>query len=241
MTQINSKKDNDFSYLSGPRSRLKELGFAFKVMFEFIKGFRALHFTGPCITIFGSARISEDQETYKTTVHLASLLSKKGFTILTGGGPGIMEAGNRGAREAGGRSIGCNIELPFEQHHNPYLDRWVTIKYFFVRKVLLTKYSHGFVVMQGGFGTLDEFFEAITLIQTKKLKPFPIVIMGVEFHKHLIEHIQLMIKQGMISKEDEKLFLLTDSAEEAVAYITNIVKTDQFKIQKPIGVLGESK
>lgn len=234
----------ELNFLDGPRSRWKELGFAIRVFWEFIRGFRSLHFSGPCVTIFGSARFKEGHPSYEMTREIAAEMVKLGFTILTGGGPGIMEAANRGAKEAGGRSIGCNIELPFEQHHNPYLDRWVTMRYFFVRKVLLTKYSYAFVVMPGGFGTLDEFFEAITLIQTKKLKPFPIVIMGVEYHKHLLEHIDLMIKHGTISQEDMKLYCVTDSVSEAAKFIEehSVIKYDLKDIEhpKPNPILGEN-
>src|SRR5690606_19893038 len=139
--------------------------FTLKILFEFIRGFRALHFVGPCVTVFGSARFKEDHPAYEQARQVGAGLAKLGFTVMTGGGPGIMEAANRGAKDVGGRSVGCNIVLPFEQTANPYLDRWVNIRYFFVRKVLLTKYSYGFVVMPGGFGTLDEYFEALTLIQ----------------------------------------------------------------------------
>jgi uncharacterized protein (TIGR00730 family) len=234
----------ELGFLDGPRSRWKELGFAIRVFFEFIKGFRALHFTGPCVTIFGSARFKEGHPSYEMTKAISAEVVKLGFTVLTGGGPGIMEAANKGAKEAGGRSVGCNIELPFEQHHNPYLDRWVTMRYFFVRKVLLTKYSYAFVVMPGGFGTLDEFFEAITLIQTQKLKPFPIVIMGKDYHKHLLEHIELMVKHGTISEEDKKLYCVTDDVAEAAVFIKehSVVKYDlkTLPAPKPNPILGES-
>lgn len=241
---MNHKTSEELNFLEGPRSRWSELRFSFNVLFEFIKGFRALHFSGPCVTVFGSARFKEDHPNYKTTVELSGKISKLGFTILTGGGPGIMEAANRGAKEAGGKSIGCNIELPHEQHQNPYLDRWVNMKYFFVRKVLLTKYSYAFVVMPGGFGTLDEFFEALTLIQTKKLQTFPMVIIGREYHQHLIKHIDLMIEQGTVSPEDLKLLFITDSIDDAVNYIEEhaINKYDLRKKPKvkPSRLLGES-
>ncbi|MEY2793441.1 MAG: hypothetical protein RJA76_1433, partial [Bacteroidota bacterium] len=148
----------EFDYLKGARSRWKELVFSFDVLLEFIKGFRNLHFIGPCITIFGSARFDSNHEYYQNARELAQKLGEAGFAIMTGGGPGIMEAANRGAHEAGALSLGCNIELPFEQKPNPYLNKFVTIRYFFVRKELLRKYSSGFVVMPGGLGTLDEFF-----------------------------------------------------------------------------------
>lgn len=210
---------SEIKFLSGPQSRWKELKFSLQVLFEFIKGFRALHFVGPCVTIFGSARFKSGHPFYEKTVALSGKIAELGFTIMTGGGPGIMEAANKGAKDVGGRSVGCNIVLPMEQTPNPYLDKWVNIKYFFVRKTLLIKYSYAFVVMPGGFGTLDEYFEALTLIQTRKISEFPIVIFDREFHKDLIEHIEKMKAAGTISAEDESLFLVTDSVDEAVAFI----------------------
>jgi hypothetical protein len=210
---------SEIKFLEGPQNRRKDFTFAIKVLFEFIKGFQALHFVGPCVTIFGSARFKDGHPFYEKTEELAAKIAQLGFTIMTGGGPGIMEAANKGAREAGGRSVGCNIVLPHEQHENPYLDKWVNIKYFFVRKTLLIKYSYAFVVMPGGFGTLDEYFEALTLIQTKMILEFPIVIFDTEFHKQLIQHINTMKSAGTISPEDPNLFLFTDSVDEAVAYI----------------------
>lgn len=209
----------EIKFLEGPQSRWKEFKFAISVLFEFIKGLRALHFVGPCVTVFGSARFEEDHPDYKLARELSGRIAKLGFTIMTGGGPGIMEAANRGAREVGGRSVGCNIELPHEQYANPYMDKWVDIKYFFVRKTLLTKYSYAFVVMPGGFGTLDEYFESITLMQTKKISDFPVVIMDKEFYKNIIAHIEVMKAEGTISPNDTDLFFFTDSVDEAVDYI----------------------
>ncbi|MBU3714891.1 MAG: TIGR00730 family Rossman fold protein [Ferruginibacter sp.] len=206
-------------FLVGPQNRWKEFKFAFNVFLEFIKGFRSLHFAGPCVTVFGSARFKEDHEYYKKTQELSGEIARLGFTIMTGGGPGIMEAANRGAKDVGGRSVGCNIILPFEQKENEYLDKFVNIKYFFVRKTLLIKYSYAFIVMPGGFGTLDEYFEALTLIQTKMLKEFPIIIFDKAFHKEVIEHIEFMKQKGTISAEDLDLCLFTDSVEEAVEHI----------------------
>lgn len=211
----------EIKFLEGPQSRWNELKFTVRVLFEFIKGFRKLHFVGPCVTVFGSARFKEGHPHYELARNLSAKIAQLGFTIMTGGGPGIMEAANRGAREVGGRSVGCNIELPHEQNPNPYMDKWVDIKYFFVRKTLLSKYSYAFVVMPGGFGTLDEFFEAITLIQTKMVSDFPVVIMDTEFHKHIMAHVDLMRQQGTISPDDHKLFIFTDNVDEAVAYIQN--------------------
>ena len=206
-------------FLAGPHSRIREFFFLIKVLLEFIKGFRALHFVGPCVTVFGSARFKEDHPDYQTARELGKGLSRLGFTVITGGGPGIMEAANRGAKEIGGRSVGCNIVLPQEQHTNYYLDKWVSIRYFFVRKVLLSKYSYAFIVMPGGFGTLDEFFEALTLIQTNFIKKFPVVLMDKNFHKNLNAHFELMVAEGTIKKKDLKLLLYTDSVKEAIAHI----------------------
>ncbi|MDI1234197.1 MAG: TIGR00730 family Rossman fold protein [bacterium] len=213
-------KHEPISYLEGPRSRTDELIFTIKVVFQFIKGFRALHFVGPCITVFGSARFKEDHVYYKMAREVSAKIAQLGFTIMTGGGPGIMEAANRGAKDVGGKSVGCNIELPFEQHPNPYLDKWTNIKYFFVRKVLLLKYSYGFVVMPGGFGTMDEFFEALTLIQTGMIQKFPIVIMGSEFHEDLVNYIEDMKLAGTISAEDSHFYLITNDINEAALHIS---------------------
>lgn len=212
----------DQTLLQGPNRRLKELSLLFAVVRDFFRGFRALHFVGPCITVFGSARFKEDHPYYQKARALGAAIARRGFTIMTGGGPGIMEAANRGAFESGGRSVGCNIELPFEQQHNPYLQRWVTMKYFFVRKVLLTKYSYGFVIMPGGFGTLDEMFEALTLIQTKKVRNFPVVVMGCEFWGQLRGLIDDMVKNGTISPEDLDLILWTDDVEEAAEHLVQV-------------------
>lgn len=216
-TPVGSKSEAEF--LEGPRSRWKELKFLFKVMREFVYGFRKLHFTGPCITVFGSARFDENHKYYIEARRIGQEIAKLGFTIITGGGPGIMEAANRGAKDAGGRSIGCNIILPHEQHPNKYLDKWVDFDLFFVRKTLLSKYSYGFVVMPGGYGTLDEFFEALTLIQTGKFQKFPIVLMGKEYHADLIKHLERLSVEKTIDPVDLRLFLVTDSVEEAIAHI----------------------
>lgn len=213
------KLKTEIQFLEGPQSRWKDFKYIVSVFFEFIKGFRALHFVGPCVTVFGSARFKEDHPFYKDARKLSGEIAKLGFTIMTGGGPGIMEAANRGAKDVGGKSVGCNIVLPHEQHHNPYLDKWVDIKYFFLRKMLLIKYSYAFVVMPGGFGTLDEFYEALTLVQTKKINTFPIIIWDKEFYQHILLHNQLMAREGTISLNDENLYLVSDSIEQTVAYI----------------------
>ena len=169
-----------------------------RVVFDFLRGFRVLHFVGPCVTVFGSARVGQESPYYDTARKMGAAIARLGFTVMTGAGPGIMEAANRGAKEVGGRSVGCNIELPFEQAANPYLDRCVRLHYFFVRKALLIKYSYAFVIMPGGAGTLDELSEALTLIQTGKIKNFPIVIMGMDYWRELIGFIEKMAKTGMI-------------------------------------------
>ncbi|MFD1613881.1 LOG family protein [Gelatiniphilus marinus] len=230
-------------FVRGPLSRFKELSFAFKVFFNFIKAFRKMHFIGPCVTVFGSARFTNDSEHYKNAEKIGAALAKTGFTVMTGGGPGIMEAANKGAFEAGGNSVGCNIILPFEQKPNPYLHKWIDIPYFFLRKVILVKYSYAFVVMPGGIGTLDELFEALTLIQTKVIKDFPVVIFDSVYHKELCEHIQLMAENESISPEDMKLLFVTDSVEDVIKHIEkySIKKFGLVSKQdKPKWWLGES-
>ena len=209
----------EIQFLEGPHSRLKELKFTLQTMTDLIRGLRALHFIGPCITVFGSARFSEVHPYYELTRRAAAEFARLGFTILTGGGPGLMEAANRGAKDVGGRSVGCNIQLPVEQAPNPYLDKWVYMRHFFLRKVLLVKYSFAFVVMPGGFGTLDEYFEALTLIQTHKIHDFPVIIFGKEYHRELLEHIRVMQQNATIGERDNRLYLVTDDIEEAVALI----------------------
>src|SRR5213083_712274 len=209
----------DEIFLEGPRSRLTEFFTLLRVMRDFLRGFRTLHFVAPCVTVFGSARVKPDDPHYELALKMGAAIARLGFTVMTGGGPGIMEAANRGAKEVGGRSVGCNIELPFEQVSNMYLDRCVRLHYFFVRKALLVKYSYAFVVMPGGAGTLDELFEALTLIQNGKIKHFPIVIMGTDYWTQLIGFIEQMAQQGTISASDLSLIYATDSVEEAIAHI----------------------
>ena len=205
--------------LEGPHSRRAELLFLLRAGRDFIRGFRALHFVGPCVTVFGSARFDERHRYYAMAREVGAALAGMGFTVMTGGGPGVMEAANRGAREAGGVSVGCNIELAFEQKPNPYLDRWVTTRYFWVRKVLLVKYSYAFVVMPGGFGTLDELTEALTLIQTRKILQFPVVLMGRDYWAPFLAMLKTMIDAGTIAAADLDLMLVTDSVAEAMAHI----------------------
>lgn len=207
-------------FLEGPRTRRFEFFRAIRILMEFIRGFRRLHFVGPCVTVFGSARFHEDNEYYQLARRVGAELAGVGFTVMTGGGPGIMEAANRGAKEAGGTSIGCNIVLPMEQKPNPYLDRWITFRYFFVRKVMLVKYSYAFIVLPGGFGTMDELFEAATLIQTGKIRDFPIVLMGREYWQPLLDFMNhRLVAQGTIDARDMERIFVTDSPREAVAHV----------------------
>lgn len=213
-------------YLDGPNTRSYEFGFLLKVMWQFFTGIRKLHFENPCITVFGSARFTEDNAYYIAAREFGKRIAALGFSTMTGGGPGIMEAANRGAFENGGNSIGCNIVLPHEQKENPYVDKSITFDYFFVRKTLLIKYSYAFIIMPGGFGTMDEFFETITLIQTKTLTQFPIVLYGKDYYKELMEAIADMAKRGTISADDMNLVLLTDDIDEAMQHIYTYITTN---------------
>jgi uncharacterized protein (TIGR00730 family) len=209
----------DRALLEGPHSRRRELWLVLRTVRDFIRGFRVLHFAGPCVTVFGSARFGPGHPHYALGRDVGAQLAKLGFTVMTGGGPGLMEAANRGAREAGGRSVGCNIQLPQEQQPNPYLDRWISAHYFFVRKVLLVKYSYAFVALPGGLGTLDELSEALTLIQTGKIHDFPVVLMGWDYWAPLVEQLHAMAERGAIDQADLSLLLVTDSVYDAMAWI----------------------
>jgi len=231
-------------FLDGPQSRLRELGMLIRTAFEMFRGFRGLHFRGPCVTVFGSARFPEDHRFYQFARDTGAAIARQGFTVMTGGGPGVMEAANRGAKEAGGRSIGCNIELPMEQDSNPWLDYYVDFRYFFVRKLMLAKYSYAFVCMPGGLGTLDELFEIATLVQTGKADSFPIVLAGSEFWKPMLEFLQQqMVEEGTISQADVDRFLVLDDPEEIAAVVTKLVR-QRFGITpespRPMWWLGES-
>jgi len=217
-------------YLEGPKSRSYELFFAFRVFRQFIKGFRTLHFVGPCVTVFGSARFSEDNPYYFSARELGKQIAALGLTTMTGGGPGIMEAANRGAFENGGTSIGCNIQLPFEQKPNPYVQKSITFEHFFVRKVLMMKYSYAFIIMPGGFGTMDEFYETLTLVQTKTITRFPIVLFGKTYYRPLMDYMTLMSAQKTISPEDLRLVLLTDSVQDAMEHVSKYITTN-YKIK----------
>lgn len=206
-------------FLSGPQSRGSELARAVRIFLEFMKGFRALHFVGPCVTVFGSARLTPEHHYYQAARETGRLLAEAGFTVMTGGGPGIMEAANQGAKEAGGVSVGCLIELPNEAP-NPYLDTLVTFRYFFVRKVMLVKYSYAFIVFPGGLGTLDEVFETTTLIQTGKIEHFPVVLFGKEFWRPLIGFMrETLLREGTIDPSDLSALSITDSPAEAVQWV----------------------
>lgn len=212
-------------FLEGPQRRLQDLWRAMRIFAESIRGFRALHFVGPCVTVFGSARFKEDHRHYQLAREMGRRLASSGFAVMTGGGPGIMEAANRGAQDVGGRSVGCVIQLPFESSHNPYLDTWVDFRYFFVRKVMLLKYSYAFVVMPGGFGTLDEIFETLTLIQTRKIKDFPLVLMGKDYWEKVVQFIgEDMVQAGTISPDDPERIFVTDSPEAAAEFIVAQVR-----------------
>jgi uncharacterized protein (TIGR00730 family) len=237
-----SRSADEKRFLEGPHSRLAELRRLLRIFFEFVRGFRKLHFVGPCVTVFGSARFRDDHLYYGVAREIGRRLAEEGFTVMTGGGPGVMEAANRGAREGGGISIGCNIELPHEQEPNDYLDLFVEFRYFFVRKVMLVKYSHAFVALPGGFGTLDEIFEAATLIQTGKITDFPLVLVGTDYWKDLYELLRdKMVVEGTIAAADVGRLQLTDSAEDAVAivlaYARDVAKLELSPRRQPL--LGE--
>jgi hypothetical protein len=207
-------------FLAGRRHREADLESAVTFFLEFLRGFESFDFETPCVTVFGSARFPEHHPHYRLAHELGGELARAGYGVLTGGGPGIMEAANRGAREAGGLSLGCNIRLPREQQPNPYLDRFIEFEHFFIRKVMLVKYSTAFVVMPGGFGTLDEAFEVITLVQTGKLDRFPVIGMGGDFWDQLARFgRETMLREGVISPEDLDLIRRADTAAEAVRII----------------------
>lgn len=210
-------KDNEY--------RSEEPWRLFRIMAEFVEGFETLSRIGPAVTIFGSARVKQNSPDCRIAEELGGLLSKAGYAVITGGGPGVMEAANKGAKDAGGISIGLSIDLPFEDRSNPYLTHELWFNYFFVRKVMFVKYAKGFIALPGGFGTLDEFYEALTLIQTRKVPPFPIVMMNTKYWKNLIEWMKNeQLQNGMISESDLDLFYLTDDPKDAVNHIVNFYR-----------------
>lgn len=219
---LKTLKDAEKNFLAGRRSSADELESAVRVFLEMLRGFEEMDFEGPCVTVFGSARFAEDHPYYGLGREVGRRLAEAGFAVMTGGGPGVMEAANRGAREAGGLSLGCNIQLPLEQIPNDYLDRFVEFEHFFVRKVMLVKYSSAFVVLPGGFGTLDEAFEVITLIQTRKLESFPVVALGGAYWEELVEFLtNTVVCEGTISPEDLQLITLAEDPVRAVEFIVN--------------------
>lgn len=231
-------------FLRGPQPRGFELVRALRIFGECLKGFRSLHFVGPCVTVFGSARFKPEHPYYKLAREVGAEIAKAGFAVMTGGGPGVMEAANRGAKDVGGRSIGCNIQLPHEQAANPYLDRTVDFRYFFVRKLMLVKYSYAFIAMPGGYGTMDEVFETATLIQTGKIANFPIVLMGLDYWAPLIDFVRdTMIAAGTIDPEDATRVIMTDDPVEAADTI-RAVSIEEFGLRegprpRPWRIFGE--
>jgi uncharacterized protein (TIGR00730 family) len=232
------------TFLQGPQTRGFELARLIRITGEFLKGFRRFHFLGPCVTVFGSARFGDGHPYYALARRAGQALARRGFTVMTGGGPGLMEAANRGAKEVGGRSVGCNIHLPHEQQPNDYLDHWITFRYFFVRKVMLVKYSYAFIALPGGFGTLDEIFELAVLVQTEKIKRFPIVLIGHDFWQPLIEFLRdRPLRAGTINSDDLHLLQVTDEVEETIERLADDAM-QQFGLTygrrlKPIGIFGE--
>jgi uncharacterized protein (TIGR00730 family) len=225
-----SRSQAERQFLEGPGFRGSELLHALDILLEMVRGFRHLHFIGPCITVFGSARFTADQPAYAMARALGGELARRDFTTMTGGGPGIMEAANRGAKEAGGYSVGCNITLSREQVPNAYLDRWVEFKYFMVRKFMLAKYSYGFVALPGGFGTLDELFGVLTLIQTGKMDNYPVVLMGIDYWRPLRALLEeTLMPAKTIDPDDAALILYTDSPQEAADHL-------QARVAKSFGV-----
>ena len=220
---------------------------ALRILGEFVEGFDALAGIGPAVSVFGSARVRASDPTYKAARRLAARLARDGYAIITGGGPGIMEAANRGASEAGGMSIGCNIELPYEQGLNAYVKLGIEFRYFFVRKTMFVKYAQGFVIFPGGFGTLDELFEALTLVQTGKVEHFPIVLFGSDYWSGMVEWLERrMLREGKISPDDLKLLLVTDDVEEACEIIrahheAKIAESDAAAEEPPAGVNAPPK
>ncbi len=212
-----------FGFSRDHKPRGFELGKALEIFYELMRGFRAFHFLAPCVTVFGSARVGETSPQYSAAREIGARLARAGFTVMTGGGPGLMEAANRGAKDVGGISVGCNIELSKEQKPNAYIDRWITFRHFFVRKLMLVKYSYAFIAMPGGFGTMDEIFEVATLIQTSKIKHFPLVLIGREYWMPLMDFLrERLLRAGMIDKADYDCFLITDSPEEAVRSVSEV-------------------
>lgn len=236
-----SRDQKERIFLEGPNSRAFEFHHVLSVAWEMVKGFRKFHFIGPCVTVYGSARFDENHKFYELARVTGRELVRQGFSVMTGGGPGIMEAANRGAREEGGVSVGCNITLPREQRPNAYLDSWMEFRYFMVRKFMLAKYSYGFIAMPGGFGTLDELFNVLTLIQTGKMKDFPVVLMGTEYWKPLRDLMEkTLVQSGTIDFTDTKYLTFTDDPVYAAQFIRDVaMKKFSLRI-RPHKLLGET-
>ncbi len=235
-----SRDQEERVFLEGPKNRIFEVRHAFQVFWEMLQGFRKFHFIGPCVTVFGSARFDENHQYYKLAYEMGQELVRHGFAVMTGGGPGTMEAANRGGKSLGGCSVGCNITLPKEQFHNQYLDEWMEFKYFMVRKYMLAKYSYGFVALPGGFGTLDELFGVLTLIQTRKIRGFPVVLLGTEYWEPLRQLIEKqLVEAKTIDPSDVKTITFTDSPREAARFIQSVA-TKKFELKiHPHKILGE--
>jgi len=229
-----AKPDQEREFLVKTRTPAGEMQRVERIVREFANGFKRLHRLGPAVTVFGSARFQEGTSYYQLGVELGRELARAGFVVMTGGGPGMMEAANRGAKDAGGASIGLNIILPREQKPNPYLDETINFHYFFARKVMLVKYSCAFVCLPGGFGTLDEMFEAATLIQCRKIGPFPLVLVGRKFWTNLVELMWDMLHEGAISREDTGFGWVTDSPKEAVELIVKTLSAEVRTRLKPL-------
>lgn len=233
----------DAEFLANPRGRWRNFVILHRIASEMLRGMRRLHFVGPAVTVFGSARVSVDSPEYQLAREIGRAIGNAGFAVITGGGPGVMEAANRGAKDANAESIGCTIKLPFEEAANPYLDVRVDFHYFFTRKYMLTKYSSGFVVLPGGFGTADELFEALTLIQTGKMHDFPMVVCGGDFWRPLRDQLDTMARVGMISPHDLDLLKFTDDVDEAVRHITTHAARGEKLAPPPrrLTLLGEGR
>jgi len=240
---VTERRPLEAEFLANPRSRWRNLVILHRIATEILRGMRRLHFVGPAVTVFGSARVREGSPEYTNALAIGRALGEAGFAVITGGGPGVMEAANRGARDVGATSVGCTIKLPREEKPNPYLDVHVDFHYFFARKFMLTKYSVGFVVFPGGFGTADELFEALTLIQTGKMHDFPVVVCGSGFWQPLRDQLHTMVDTGMISPSDLDLLKFTDDTADAMAHITEFAKRGGKAVRPPrdIALLGERR
>lgn len=235
----------ELRFLEGPKSRWFELRRALRVFGELVRGFRHLHFAGPCVTFFGSARFREGHRYYELTRLTAAAIGAQGWSIMTGGGPGLMEAANRGAKEVGARSIGCNIELPHEQTPNAYLDAMIQFRYFFVRKLMLIKYSYAFVVLPGGFGTMDELYEILTLIQTGKVQDFPVILMGSDYWQPMLQLLRSMLEAGAIDAQDVERLIVTDDTQKVLdavcaCAVRQFGSSVPAAARKPSRMLGET-